>query len=166
MKYAASIAMILALAGSAGESSADEQHPVPFDSEPASSGAYQTSETMEVFIVWDSDVIAVMFDLPEEPTGILVMDTGSGCPCTITHYHGHGISTYVLPSGPAVPIPEGYQYSSREAISGTAIFGNVPERTVFEPGAVITVVLDGIDFGDGDTRSYGPVEVVTGVYPP
>jgi hypothetical protein len=153
------------LAGFSLQAAAGDFLPPPFRMDPSATGAFPGRETMEVYLVWDSDVIDITFGLPETETGILALDVGEGCPCTVTQHHGEQVAVYVFPSGDAVPFPPGYDYWSRNAVSGTMITGNVPASGAPEYGAVITVVLDGIDFGDGERHSFGPIEVLTTARP-
>jgi hypothetical protein len=166
MRHLNSVLTVLALGGFPGSSVAEDLLPVPFHTEISSVRAYSGTMTMEFFLVWDSDVIVIALDLPETATGILALDIEPGGCCRITQYHGDGISQYTLPTGPAVPIPPDYQFWSREASGGTVFFGNVPASGEPEYGEMMTVVLDGVDFGDGETHSFGPVEAAPGVYPP
>jgi len=146
-------------------SAAEDLLPLPFHTDISCARAYPSWESMNVYLVWESHVFVISVDLPPVGADTLTLNAAGDC-CTVTQHFGEGIAMYVLPAGPAVPFPPDYHHWSREVIGGTVNVTGIPARGEPEFGEVVSVTLEGIDFGDGETHSYGPVDAVTSVYPP
>jgi hypothetical protein len=153
---------------SGGQNTTDSQQAEPisliFDS--TGSGAYVGRDYLSAYLVADSCVFVVTIALPEHCTDTLTVDISTSDAGSVTYYHGRGIEMIVRPSGPSIPFPPDYNYTTGRASGGMITCLGVPVRKGFRYGALITLSLDHIDFGDGYVCSSDPMEVTTGAFPP
>ena len=142
------------------------QHPFPFKVDPVKSGAYIGRDYMSVYLVGDSNIVLVNFDLLEVETPLVQILIGMEKENAITHYSGPEIEKYVLPQGVKLSVPTTPDYLQKEGISGFLNCGNTPLKGRFEYGRRIKISLEKVDFGDGKLYQLKPITMTVAAFPP
>jgi hypothetical protein len=119
-----------------------------------------------VYLVGDQDVISMIMVLPEKEIRSWRVDLSSDDRNSVIHFSRPDVSQYVLPAGSVVPFPENYKYSQRQAVRGVILCENPPIKGRIESGAVFTISLDGIDFGDDILYASDTFRLTVSVLPP
>jgi hypothetical protein len=141
-----------------------DQYPPPF--KVVKCLAYQRDERKyDLYFVGDTQIVRIIVDLPSDPGPSLIYDSRiSTKDIQITLYSGPDIQMYVIPVGPAIPIPTNKKEYAASSIKYAVVVIDDPPKTIHQNPFKVSITE--MDAGDGKISSIKPMDFNLTCYPP